>query len=138
MSVQRDFESGVITISVEHQSPVIARKWVQWLVDDLNKDIMTRDVVEARQAIEYLERQVDETLLSDMRAVFFSLIREQMKVILLAEVSEEYVFEVIDPAVEPEIKNRPRRSIIVVIATILAGIFSVSFVIVRSYWRRTN
>ncbi|MDP5344245.1 MAG: hypothetical protein NWR98_06620, partial [Litorivicinaceae bacterium] len=42
------------------------------------------------------------------------------------------VFRVIDPPIVPELKSRPKRSLIVVIATLAGGMVGVLFVLIRS------
>ena len=104
LSVSQDKKSGFVTVAVDHYSPVVARDWVSWLVNDLNTTIMRQDVAEAEQAIEYLNKQIENTSLAALQGVFFSLIEEQTKTVMLASVSKEYVFKTIDPAFVPEEK----------------------------------
>ena len=56
---------------------------------------------------------------------------EETQKILLAETREEYIFETIDPPVKPEIKTAPKRALIVIISTMLGGLFSLFAVLVR-------
>lgn len=129
-SVTQNKETGFISVSVEHYSPDLAKQWVDWLIADVNASVMKKDVEEAKQAIDYLHQQVETTSLSGLQNVFFSLIEEQTKTVLLAEVSDEYLFKTIDPAVVPEKRSRPRRSLITVFITMLGGFFSVVLVLI--------
>ena len=92
-SVSQDKKSGFVTVSVEHYSPTVARQWVDWLVDDINTEIMRQDVSEAEQAIEYLNKQIASTSLAELQTVFFRLIEEQTKTVMLAKVSSEYLLK---------------------------------------------
>jgi uncharacterized protein involved in exopolysaccharide biosynthesis len=127
LQVVRDKKDGFVTVSFTHHSPSLASQWVEWLVADVNSIVMRQDVLEAEQAIEYLNKQVAETSLAEMRTVFFRLIEEQMKTVLLAEVSKEYVLKTVDPAVAPEKKTSPRRTLIVLLSATLA--FSISVIV---------
>ena len=69
-----------------------------------------------------LNEQIEKTSITDLQQVFFNLIEEQTKVILLAKVSDEYLFKTIDPAVIPEEKTKPRRLLIVGLGLFLGGI----------------
>jgi hypothetical protein len=42
-------------VSIDHQSPVVAAQWVNWLVEDVNAAVKAQDVSEAEKSIEYLE-----------------------------------------------------------------------------------
>jgi uncharacterized protein involved in exopolysaccharide biosynthesis len=130
ISVSQDKQSGFVTVSVEHFSPQIAKQWVDWLISDLNSSIMRQDVAEAEQAIQYLNEQILNTSLAQLKNVFFSLIEEQTKTVMLAKVTDEYLLKTVDPAITPEKKYRPSRSLIVLLCTVLGGFISVLFVLV--------
>ena len=123
VDVSQDKDTGFVSISVEHYSPLIAQAWVELLVSDINKTILDQDVTEAESAIAFLRKQIESTSLSEMQAVFFNLIEDQMKTVMLANATPEYVFRTIDPAVVPEKKIRPRRSLLVA-AGFIAGLFT--------------
>lgn len=124
-TVSQDSRTGYVTISIEHYSPKVARQWVAWLVEDINETVMQKDVREARQAIEYLNNQIKATSLAELRNVFSRLIEEQTKIIMLAEVTDEYLLKTVDPPVAPEEKIRPKRSLIVLLGGFLSGVFAV-------------
>jgi uncharacterized protein involved in exopolysaccharide biosynthesis len=133
LSVSKDKENGMITLAIEHYSPVVATQWLLWLVDDINSTIREQDKVEAQSSIDYLSEKLQETQLADMQTVFYQLIEEQTKTIMLAEVSKEYVLKTIDPANAPEEKAKPKRALIVVLVTMLGGILSVLIVLIRYF-----
>tara|TARA_B110000211_G_scaffold203685_1_gene236640 strand:+ start:257 stop:1300 length:1044 start_codon:yes stop_codon:yes gene_type:complete len=133
LSVNTDKESGMITLAIEHYSPEVATQWLLWLVDDINSTIREQDKFEAQNSIDYLSKKLQETQLADMQTVFYQLIEEQTKTIMLAEVSKEYVLKTIDPANAPEEKAKPKRALIVVLGTMLGGILSVLIVLIRYF-----
>lgn len=128
-----DRDTGLVLVAVEWPDPVLASKWVNELVFDLNKEIKLQDVTEARNAIEFLEEQLVSTQLIEMRQVFYQLIESQTRITMLADVREQYVFKIIDPAVVADEKIAPNRSSICIIGTLAGGIFSLMVV----YLRRT-
>ncbi len=133
LSVSTDKESGMITLAIEHYSPEVATQWLVWLVADINSTMREQDKVEAQNSIDYLSKKLQETQLADMQNVFYQLIEEQTKTIMLAEVSQEYVLKTIDPANAPEEKAKPKRALIVVLGTMLGGILSVLIVLIRYF-----
>ena len=132
LSVVQDKKTGFVTITIEHYSPVVAKQWVDWLVEDINSTVMQQDVDEAEQAIAYLSKQIQATSLADLQAVFFRLIEEQIKIVMLAQVAEEYLLRTIDPAVVPETKAKPKRSLIVLVSAILSGMLMTFLVLAMS------
>jgi LPS O-antigen subunit length determinant protein (WzzB/FepE family) len=71
-----------------------------------------------------------------MQNVFYQLIEEQTKSLMLAEVQDEFVFKTVDPAIVPEEKAGPKRALICVLATLLGGMLAVAIVLVRFAFRK--
>ena len=117
-----DNKTGLVIIGVEHLSPSVAKQWVDWLVDDINAAVMRQDVQKAEQAIQYLKQQIELTSLAELKNVFFHLIEEQMKTVMLAKASPEYMFRTLDPAIAPELKAKPKRAVIAVLGLVI-GVF---------------
>jgi uncharacterized protein involved in exopolysaccharide biosynthesis len=133
LAINEDLETGLVTISLEWYEPRLIKDWMVWLVEDLNTYMREQDTQEAERAIEYLNEQLQETSLVEMRSVFFSLIQQQTQQVMLADARPEYALETIDPAVVPETKSAPRRSLICVLTTLLGGMLSVLIVLLRHY-----
>lgn len=131
--VTEDIETGFVTISVEHLSPIVAQRWVDLLVSDLNEEMMLEATAEARQSIDYLREQLENTQVVALEEVFYSLIEEQTKTIMLANSRPEYLFKTIDPAVVPEEKSSPRRALLCVVGTFFGGVLSVLGVLIWHY-----
>lgn len=138
LSVSTDKETGMITIAIEHYSPEIAKQWLIWLVAEINSTMRDQDKAEAQRSIDFLSEKLQETQLADMQTVFYQLIEEQTKTIMLAEVSQEYVLKTIDPANAPDEKAKPKRALIVILGTMLGGILSVLIVLVRYFTNTSN
>lgn len=132
LDVRQDDQTGFVTLSVEYYSPAVAKQWADWLVKDLNATVMRQEVEEAEQAIEYLNQQIEATSLADLQTVFFRLIEEQTKTVMLANVSDEYLLKTIDPAVAPEEKAKPMRLLLVLIGAILSGFLALLLVLLVS------
>lgn len=134
LSIEKDFETGVIEVSLEFYSPVKAKLWLEHLIADLNHEIRDKDVIQAEKSKLYLEGQLDKTNVVDIKNIFFGLIEDQVQNILLAETKEDYVFEIIDPPVVEENRSRPNRGLICIIGAFLGGLFSLVVVFIRHLW----
>ena len=133
LSLSEDKETSFITIAIKHQSPVVAQAWVTLIIEAVTEELRGSDVEEAQGSIAFLEQQRAQTSLVSLDEVFAQLIEEQTKTIMLANVSKDYVFNVIDPAVVPELKSEPKRALICILGTLLGGMFGVLLVLVRHY-----
>ncbi|MCS0291040.1 Wzz/FepE/Etk N-terminal domain-containing protein [Vibrio alginolyticus] len=138
LSISQDKDSGLYTVSVKHYSPYVAQQWVNWLVEDINKVMRERTIAETSQNLAYLNTQLQKTAVADMQSTFYKLIEEQTKSLMLAEVQEEFVFKIVDPAVVPELKDSPKRALICILGILLGGMLGVAIVIVRFAFRKED
>ncbi|MGW7675722.1 Wzz/FepE/Etk N-terminal domain-containing protein [Shewanella sp. S23-S33] len=136
LSINTDKETGMVTLAVEHVSPSVAKQWVTWLIEDINKVMKVRDVAEANRSSEFLNRQITLTNVADIKAILYKLVEEQAKTIMFAEVRDEYVFKTIDPALVPEEKAKPKRALICILGTMLGGMLGIMFVLIRHFMRK--
>ncbi len=116
---------------MKHYSPYVAQQWVSWLINDINKVMRERAIAENTQNLDYLNIQLQKTSVADMQSTFYKLIEEQTKSLMLAEVQEEFIFKVVDPAVVPEVKYGPKRALICIFGTLIGGVFGVVIVVGR-------
>ncbi|MBQ4834219.1 LPS O-antigen length regulator [Pseudoalteromonas sp. MMG010] len=138
LNVNESKDSGMISLSVEHQSPFIAQQWVNWLIQDINAEMKTRDVDEANKSTEFLTLQLEQTKIADIRSVLYKLIEEQTKTIMFANVRDEYVFKTIDPALVPEEKSSPKRALICILGVLLGGMLSAMLVLIRHFTNKNQ
>ncbi|WP_193038992.1 Wzz/FepE/Etk N-terminal domain-containing protein [Pseudoalteromonas nigrifaciens] len=135
LNASSDKETGMVKIAIEHVSPSVAQQWVSWLIEDINKSMKERDVLEAVKSTDFLTQQLEQTKIADIRAVLYKLVEEQTKTIMFAKVRDEYVFKTIDAALVPEEKFKPKRALIAILGTMLGGMLSVMLVLVRNYMK---
>jgi uncharacterized protein involved in exopolysaccharide biosynthesis len=135
ISISQDKNTGLISLSVEYFSPQIAKQWADKLIKAINAHIQKQDRNEATKSIEYLNAKIEETNVAEMQAVFYQLIEEQTKTLMLAEVSEEYVFKTLSPSKVAEEKAKPKRALIVIIGAMFGGLLSVIWVLIRNSHR---
>ena len=133
LSVSEDKQTGFVTLAVTHFSPSIARDWVILIVNGVNNAVRARDVEEAENSIAFLNEQREKTSLVSLTEVFAELIEQQTKTVMLAAASEEYVFQVIDPPVAPELKSEPSRALICILGVLLGGMLAAVYVLIRHY-----
>jgi len=126
--ISQNEESGLVNISASHLSPFVAQQWVQWLVNDINQHMREQDIAEAEKSIGYLKGKLEKTSLAEMQKIFYELIEAQTKTKMLAEIRDQYVLKVIDPARVPELKDKPKRAVFCTMAVIFGGMFGVLLV----------
>ena len=109
-SASENLETGMIYLALEHESPVLAYRWLTKIIVGLNEEIRRQDVEQAKRSVEYLKNKVTELVSLDN--VFSQLIEDQTKTMMVAYASEDYLFEVIEPPVISEFRSKPKRALL--------------------------
>lgn len=138
LSVSKDKETGFVKISVTHHSPYVAKDITTNLINDINDRMRSLDIAEAEKSIGYLTDALEKTAIADMQQIFYQLIEKQQQTKMLANVRDEYVFKVIDPAVVPEKKSGPKRALICLLLVTSAFLISCLVLIVRDQVKKSR
>ncbi|MDQ8186272.1 Wzz/FepE/Etk N-terminal domain-containing protein [Pelagicoccus sp. SDUM812002] len=133
MNISEDKKTGIVTLAMELQDPVLAAKWTNQLADRLNAHLREQAKLEAEKNLEYLNKQIAETRVLEIKESLYGLIESQTKNAMLANAKEDYAFKVIDPAMTPEERVKPKRTLIVIAAGLLGGFFGLFFCFVLHF-----
>ena len=133
LSLSEDKKSGFITLSIKHQSPFVAKQWVELIVNEVNTFYRQKDKLESEKAVSYLNQQILMTGLSEIKQVLAQLLQEETKKLTLIEANQYYVFDYIDPPAVMEKKSEPKRALICILSALLGGMLSILLVLIRHY-----
>ena len=136
LEVSEDPKSKLVSVSLEYYSPQIAKQWLDKYVSAINAHMQQRQVEKITNNINYLQVQIEKTSIAEMREVFYTIIEEQTKNMMLAEASPDYVFVAVSPSMVPEQKSQPKRALICILGTMLGGMLSVMLVLVMHFTRK--
>lgn len=128
LSSSRNQDSGFVTISVKHQSPYIAKKWVLIIIDQINLSMLANDRKTSEKAILFLNNQAQTAKLNELKEVIAQLLMTQMQTLMMASIDEEYVFKIINSPVASENRFQPNRKLIVFFGFV-SGLFISLFII---------
>lgn len=129
--ITSDLDTKVVKVSLDFLSPVRAKEWLDFIIEDLNEIVRNKDIMLADKSIKFLEEKLELTQVSGIQRIFFNLIEDQLRKRLMAETMEEYVFTTIDPAVVAETHVNPKRALICILGTFIGGIIGLAVVFVR-------
>ncbi len=119
----------------------MAAQWANDLVKQLNEQLREQAIADSKKRVGYLEQELAKTTLQDMRAVLYNLLESEKQKAMLANVNEDFALEVIDPAVAPETREKPKRKLIVALGGVCGGflgIFAVFLCSVPAKLKSTN
>lgn len=135
LNVAEDKTTGMVTLSIKSLSPQMAKEVATELVRDINEHMREEDIRDAESRISYLESKLGETSIAGMQEVFYQLIENETRTVMLAHAQQEYVFKTIDPAVIPQEPSEPNRALIAVVAAVLGGLLGIFAVFSFAFFR---
>ena len=124
LTINQDKITGLVEIEFEHINPHTSKKYVENIAKLINKSVREREIAEKKESIKFLNEQLSKTNVAEMKNVFYTIIEEQTKAMLLAEVRKEFAFKIIESPIVEEQKSAPNRAVI----CILGAFFSVFFI----------
>ena len=136
LSVDKDKKSSLITLSISWKDPAVAAKWANDLVKQLNEQLRQKAINDSKKRVGYLEQELGKTTLQDMRAVLYNMLESEKQKAMLANVNEDFALEVIDPAVAPETREKPKRKLIVALGGVCGGFLGIFAVFFSQFLRK--
>lgn len=136
VSIVDDEDRGTTTVAVEWTDPKLAANWANNFVALANQIMRTRALDESSRNIKYLNDQISKTNMVEIQRVMYNLIENETKTHMLANGREEYAFRVVDPAVIPEQRIWPRRTLMVLTGGVLGVIVGVMLALAHNLWRK--
>jgi uncharacterized protein involved in exopolysaccharide biosynthesis len=108
-TVVENRKTGLTTISVTWEDPILAKQWTEGLVDAANDLLRTQAIERTSRSLDYLRKAADATNIAEVKATIYKLMETEIKKQMVAYGGKDYAFRVVDPAVVPERKDFPRR-----------------------------
>ena len=134
LSVMKDKITGLISIKIEHVSPVFAHDFLSLIIQEANNLNREIDVKTTTKALTYLKAELSQTPQVEIKKSISKLIENQLETKMMASIYDDYILIPLEPPFIPDKKSGPVRSLIVILSTLLAGIFSVMYVLIRHYF----
>ena len=138
LTLSEDNKSGFITLSINHQSPFVAKQWVELAVNEVNAFYREKDKLETEKAVSYLNQQISMTSLTEIKEAIATLLQEETKKLALIEANQYYVFDFIDPPAAMEKTSEPKRALIFILIVMLGVILSIFIVLSRYYFLKKD
>lgn len=132
--IRDDSRKNTLTVSMEWNDPNVSARWANDFVALANELVRVRKLEESRRNLDYLNDQLEKTNVVELRRVLYNLIETETKTEMLANGRTEYAFTVVDPAVPPEMRSSPRRTLMVILGVILGGVLAVLGVLAHHLW----
>lgn len=136
-TVLQDKKTGLVTLQIDWKNRVEAADWANNLVQRLNLEMRSRAASKADALLGYLEKEVATTSVVPTREAINRLIEAQVKQRMLANVTQEFVFRVVDAALPPD-KNdrlRPHKFLMMLSGIAVGAVLAILGVLLFDWWR---
>tara|TARA_B100000963_G_C22575349_1_gene648144 strand:+ start:98 stop:1012 length:915 start_codon:yes stop_codon:yes gene_type:complete len=131
LKVIEDIDTGYITLSITHESPEVAKRWVDIIVDQINSHMRNEHKFRSIKSIEFLNLQLMTSNFTEIKQALASLIEKETEKLMIIEVNEDFIFRVIEPPIVKEHKSGPNRLVIVFIASFLGLVIGMVCVVAK-------
>lgn len=156
-------KDGVITVEVDDKDPQLAANMANAFIEELDKLLQTFSLTDASQKRTFFEQQLRQAKnkLTDAELVLdktpntsleyldalrnlkyqeavWEILAKQFEMAKLDEAKDFPLIQVLDKATPPEKKSKPKRSLIVILATLAAGFLAVIWAFIREALSRSN
>jgi len=97
-----------------------AAAWANELIERVNEEMRLRALAAAVASTRYLEKEREETQLVETREAINRLMESEINRKMMASVTKEYVFRVVDRALPADVDDRlkPKRLMLVVVGVV--------------------
>lgn len=130
--IEDNRQARILTLRLYHHSPIVAARWAEQLLADLNAHMQQLEISKLEQRLAFYQQQLPQTAQQDARQLLLRKIEEETFELILARSASDFMFEVIEPPMIPEKRAYPRRGLLVIIGTFLGGIFALVVAFVRA------
>ena len=140
-TLARDARTGFVTLQIRWRDPETAAAWANDLVERLNAHLRTQAIARSAKSLESLENLLAAATLRDDRDAINRMLAAQVNERMLANVSEEYAFRVIDHALPPDKHDRvwpPSRVLVLIAGGTIGFVLGVALIMLAYAVRRDD
>lgn len=134
LDVSVDKVSGLISLKFEHVSPIFAQKILSLIIREANNFNREMDIKNTNLALSHFEKELSKTSLLEMKESINQLIETQLETRMMASIYDDYILVSIEPPFVPDRRSKPSRSFIVIFSTLIGGLMSLLYVVIRHYF----
>ncbi len=134
--VNRDTRTGLVTLQILWKSPELAATWANQLIARVNAEMRARAIADTTASVGYLEKELAATSVVETREAITRLMEAQINQRMLANVTNEYAFRVVDRALPPDPRDQvqPRKLVLLALGPLVGFVFGALCVLVAGAW----
>jgi uncharacterized protein involved in exopolysaccharide biosynthesis len=127
LDIEEDKLKATTSVTMDWTDPAVAARWANEFVALVNQQLRDQAVEDASRNVTFLEDQVQRARSIDIQQVMYNLVSQETQRLMLARGRVDYAFTVADPAVKPEMRVSPKRTLLV-LSGFAGGLFLGSYI----------
>ncbi|MGC3982202.1 MAG: Wzz/FepE/Etk N-terminal domain-containing protein [Steroidobacteraceae bacterium] len=137
-TIAQDKKTGLVILQIDWKDRLDAAAWANELVRRLNMEMRDRAIAKADASIGYLEKELNTTSLVGTQEAINRLIEAQIKQRMLANVSQEYSFRVVDKALPADSDDpvKPKKLYLIASGPFVGFVFGATVIFLVGLLRR--
>jgi uncharacterized protein involved in exopolysaccharide biosynthesis len=135
--VAEDKKTSLVTLSIEWTDASVAAQWANLLVERLNDRLRRRALTEAEGNVAYLRSELANTNVVGLQQSVGRLLDTELQKVMLARGTKEFAYRVVDKAVAPKWRTKPRR-LQTVLLSVLGGATLMVIAVCANYVARRD
>lgn len=137
-TVTQDKKTGLITLTIDWHDRHEAAEWANELVQRLNAEMRARAIEKSEASMGYLDKELKTTAQIGTQEAINRLIEVQVKQRMLANVTAEYSFRVVDKALPADEDDpiKPKKLLMMVAGPFLGGFLGILWVLVAGAFKK--
>jgi uncharacterized protein involved in exopolysaccharide biosynthesis len=133
-----DKKTGLVTLHIDWRDPKESADWANELVRRLNEEMRRRAILNSEASVKYLEKELESTSTVGTREAINRLMETQIRQRMLANVTQEFAFRVVDPALPADRDDplRPQKILLFAAGPALGFVFGCVLVLALDWFGR--
>lgn len=138
--VAQDKKTGLVTLEIDWTDADEAARWANELVERINAEMRGRAIAKSEASIGYLEKEMASTAAVETHMAESKLMETVVEKKMLANITNEYAFRVIDKATRPPRDEpiKPKKLLLLMAGPLVGFLFGVGVVLgystLREMW----
>ena len=124
-------ERRIIDLELQHISPKFAQEFLDTIIREGDKMLRDFDMQVSIDSLEYLNVELAETKLLNIKSSINQMILSQMQTKMMTQLGYNYVVKIIDPPFIPIYPYRPSRRFIAMVGLLSGLVVSILLVLMR-------
>ena len=131
--IKENKTNGLITVSIITKDPEISSFLANQIVKDVNNFIRAKDLEETEKNMQFLREQLSLDLNIVSKTYISEILKSQTTKLMRANVTEDYAFVVIDPALAPLNKYAPSKLKILISGISIGIVICFIFLLITAF-----